>query len=52
MWPLRWPLGALCASVVNTWRSAPGVVIYLWRDLLSRRLLRNWHESVAGEAEE
>ncbi len=32
--------------------SLTGIVIYLLLDLLSRRLLRNWHESVAGEAEE
>ena len=32
--------------------SLTGIVIYLLLDLLSRRILRNWHESVAAEAEE
>ena len=32
--------------------SLTGIVIYLLLDLLSRRLLRNWHESAAGEIEE
>ena len=32
--------------------SLTGIVIYLLLDLLSRRLLRNWHESAAAEAEE
>ncbi|HEX3861423.1 MAG TPA: ABC transporter permease [Stellaceae bacterium] len=32
--------------------SLTGIVIYLLLDLLSRRLLRNWHESVAGKREE
>jgi NitT/TauT family transport system permease protein len=32
--------------------SLTGIVIYLLLDFLSRRLLRNWHESAAGEAEE
>lgn len=32
--------------------SLTGIVIYLLLDFLSRRLLRNWHESAAAEAEE
>jgi NitT/TauT family transport system permease protein len=32
--------------------SATGIVIYLILDLISRRLLRNWHESAAAEDEE
>jgi len=32
--------------------SVTGIAIYLVLDFLSRRLLRNWHESAAGEAEE
>jgi NitT/TauT family transport system permease protein len=32
--------------------SLTGIVIYLLLDFLSRRLLRHWHESAAGEAEE
>ena len=32
--------------------SATGIVIYLALDLLSRQLLRHWHESAAGEAED
>ena len=32
--------------------SLTGIVIYLILDLISRRLLRNWHESAAAEEEE
>jgi len=32
--------------------SATGIAIYLVLDLISRRLLKNWHESVSGEREE
>jgi NitT/TauT family transport system permease protein len=32
--------------------SVTGILIYLVLDAISRRLLRNWHESAAGEAEE
>jgi NitT/TauT family transport system permease protein len=32
--------------------SVTGIAIYLVLDFISRRLLRNWHESVAGEEEE
>ena len=32
--------------------SLTGIVIYLVLDFLSRRLLRNWHESAAAETEE
>lgn len=32
--------------------SLTGIVIYLLLDVLSRRLLRNWHESAAAEEEE
>jgi NitT/TauT family transport system permease protein len=32
--------------------SLVGIVIYLVLDFLSRRLLRNWHESATGEVEE
>jgi NitT/TauT family transport system permease protein len=32
--------------------SLTGIVIYLLLDLLSRRLLRHWHESALGEEEE
>jgi NitT/TauT family transport system permease protein len=32
--------------------SLTGIVIYLLLDLLSRRLLRHWHESAAADAEE
>ena len=32
--------------------SLTGIVIYLLLDLLSRRLLRNWHESALREEEE
>jgi NitT/TauT family transport system permease protein len=32
--------------------SLAGIVIYLVLDFLSRRLLRNWHESATGEVEE
>jgi NitT/TauT family transport system permease protein len=32
--------------------SATGIVIYLILDLISRRLLKNWHESAAADEEE
>jgi NitT/TauT family transport system permease protein len=32
--------------------SATGIAIYLVLDAISRRVLRNWHESVSGEEEE
>jgi len=32
--------------------SATGIVIYLVLDFISRRLLRNWHESAAAREEE
>ena len=32
--------------------SVTGIAIYLVLDLISRRLLRNWHESAAGEEKE
>jgi ABC-type nitrate/sulfonate/bicarbonate transport system permease component len=32
--------------------SLTGIVIYLLLDLLSRRLLRRWHESALSEEEE
>ena len=32
--------------------SAVGIVIYLSLDFISRRLLRNWHESANTEEEE
>ncbi|HEY1795704.1 MAG TPA: ABC transporter permease [Stellaceae bacterium] len=32
--------------------SATGIVIYLILDAISRQLLKNWHESAAGEEEE